>query len=206
MKKLLSTMAIILSMMLLFTGCGSKDDGSKVVEEMFECIKTLEFEKAEKCFVSKDIGISEKSFEELGAKGDIIKKLLENIDYEVLSVETVDENKSIVHTNIKTIDTKQLILDFVPMVINHVIDAFPEIGNGKDIDVGLSINEDFNSLMINPQYARYQSVVDIMVVKDKESWKIELDEPLVKMLYKNVTDAFSELENTLTKIQENVND
>lgn len=206
MKKFLSGMAIILSIILLFTGCGSKNDGSKVVEEMFEYVKALEFEKAEKCFVSKDIGISEKSFDELGVKGDIIKKLLENLDYEILSVETIDENKSIVHTNIKTIDTKQLISDFVPMVINNVIDAFPEIGNGEDIDVGLSINEDFNSLMVNPQYARYQSVVDITVVKDKGNWKIELNEPLVKMLYKNVTDAFDELENTLTKIQENVND
>lgn len=206
MKKITRVLLVILSLAVLFTGCSNASGGDVAVTKMFDNVKKLNFEKAQKFLLNEDIGITKEDIENGGAEGEIIKKLIKNLEYEVLSVETKDENTVIVHTNVKTIDVKKLMADFMPRVINHVVDAFPLVGTGEEINAGEKINEDFSSLMQNPEYATYQQVLDITVINVDNGWKIDFGDSLKNVLYKNVKDVFDQFENTVGTIQENTND
>ena len=206
MKKILKLIALLIIPVLLFSGCSGAKTPSKAVEEMFKNVKKLDFDKAKKHLLNEDIGIDKDSLKKLGAEGEIIKTLLKNIEYKIVSVDSVDAQTSMVHVNVKSINIKQIMSDFVPIVLRHTVDSLSVLGDGKNNDPGKLITDDFNKLMKDKKYSNYERVVDIKVINVNGEWKIDLGESLMNLLYKDVNEMFDELEEELNRIQVKINE
>ena len=206
MKKILKLIALLIIPVLLFSGCSGAKTPSKAVDEMFKNVKKLDFDKAKKHLLNEDIGIDKDSLKKLGAEGEIIKTLLKNIEYKIVSVDSVDAQTSMVHVNVKSINIKQIMSDFVPIVLRHTVDSLSVLGDGKNNDPGKLITDDFNKLMKDKKYSNYERVVDIKVINVNGEWKIDLGESLMNLLYKDVNEMFDELEEELNRIQVKINE
>ena len=206
MKKILKLIALLIIPVLLFSGCSGAKTPSKAVDEMFKNVKKLDFDKAKKHLLNEDIGIDKDSLKKLGADGEIIKTLLKNIEYKIVSVDSVDAQTSMVHVNVKSINIKQIMSDFVPIVLRHTVDSLSVLGDGKNNDPGKLITDDFNKLMKDKKYSNYERVVDIKVINVNGEWKIDLGESLMNLLYKDVNEMFDELEEELNRIQVKINE
>lgn len=206
MKKILKLIALLIIPVLLFSGCSGAKTPSKAVEEMFKNVKKLDFDKAKKHLLNEDIGIDKDSLKKLGAEGEIIKTILKNIEYKIVSVDSVDAQTSMVHVNVKSINIKQIMSDFVPIVLRHTVDSLSVLGDGKNNDPGKLITDDFNNLMKDKKYSNYERVVDIKVINVNGEWKIDLGESLMNLLYKDVNEMFDELEEELNRIQVKINE
>lgn len=206
MKKYLKLISCMLIVIFAFSACGSSKTPQQTVEQMLNCIQKLDFDKAKGYLLNEDLGIDKEKLSSLGKEGDIIKSLIKNMSYQVISVENVDENTKIVHVKLETFNVKALMSDFVPVVLSHTIDSMQVLGNGEKADPGKLITADFNELMNDEKYLNSEKVVDIKVINVSGSWKIDIGESLIRFLYKDVNEMFDQLEEELKRIQVNIND
>ena len=206
MKKCLKLLILLIIPMILFSGCAKAKTPSDAVLETFKKVKKLDFDKAKKHLLNEDIGIDKDGLKKLGTEGEIIKTLLKNMEYKIVSLDNIDSQTAIVHVNVKTINTKQIMSDFVPIVLRHTIDSLSVLGNGKNNDPGKLITDDFNKLMTDKKYSNYEKMVDVKVINVNGEWKIDLGESLMGLLYKDVNEMFDELEEELNRIQVKIND
>ncbi len=206
MKKYLKLVLCALIFVFVFSACASSKTPQQTVENMLKYVKKLDFDKAQKYLLNEDLGIDKEKLSSLGTEGEIIKSLLKNMSYKVISVENIDENTKTVNVKLETFDIKALMSDFVPVVLSHTIDAMQVLGSGEKTDPGTLITKDFNDLMKNEKYSGVEKLVDIKVINVGGKWKIDIGEPLIRFLYNDVNEMFDQLEEELKRIQVNIND
>lgn len=119
MKKFKSITAIILTLILTLslTGCGEIKKAETAVNGMFTAFKNLDFEEAQKYVNVDEIT---KAGEEANENSMLIMEtVFDNLSYEIISSEKVDNETVIVKTKVTATDMKPVLGEFLSKALEY---------------------------------------------------------------------------------------
>lgn len=190
---------LVVSMVLSLTGCGEIEKAENTVKGMFEAFKKLDLEKTRQYIITEDVTTFENK-DITDNQEIIIKKIVDNLDYEIVSSEKADDNTVNVKTKITTIDMKPVIKGFLKEAMQYAISsAFTEPKISEE-EMNKKIEEMFIQNISKSDLAVVTKEVVIKVVKTIDNdWKIDVDDSFLNSLLGGLIEASEELENSLKK-------
>ena len=196
MKRFKSITAIILTLILTLslTGCGEVKKAETAVNGMFTAFKALNFEEAQKYVNVDEIT---KAGEEANENSMLIMEtVFDNLSYEIISSEKVDNETVIVKTKVTATDMKPVLGEFLSKALEYAFsNAFADPQPTEE-ESDKKMEEILVECASKPDLATVTNEVDIKVVKtESKDWKIEADDAVVNALLGGLADAAKEMEN-----------
>jgi len=171
MKKYLSVLimlALLVSVVFVFSGCNEEKKAEKAVKEMFSSIKALDFEKAQK-FMDGDNFYQGDDVKDLPEYAQIIlNELCGNLEYKILESEKVNKNKVIVKTEITTLDISPIMTEFMKEAISSMMGASLLDKDKQEAELAKIAKK----LMARPDLKTKTATVDIDVVNNDKGWVV----------------------------------
>lgn len=196
MKRIKTITAIILTLILTLslTGCGEIKKAETAVNGMFTAFKSLNFEEAQKYVNVDEIT---KAGEEANENSMLIMEtVFDNLSYEIISSEKVDNETVIVKTKVTATDMKPVLGEFLAKALEYAFsNAFANPQPTKE-ETNKKMEEILVECASKPDLATVTNEVDIKVIKtESKDWKIEADDAVVNALLGGLADAAKEMEN-----------
>ena len=196
MKRFKSITAIILTLILTLslTGCGEVKKAETAVNGMFTAFKNLDFEEAQKYVNVDEIT---KAGEEANENSMLIMEtVFDNLSYEIISSEKVDNETVIVKTKVTATDMKPVLGEFLSKALEYAFsNAFADPQPTEE-ETDKKMEEILVKCASKPDLATVTNEVDIKVIKtESKDWKIEADDAVVNALLGGLADAAKEMEN-----------
>ena len=196
MKKFKSITAIILTLILTLslTGCGEIKKAETAVNGMFTAFKSLNFEEAQKYVNVDEIT---KAGEEANENSMLIMEtVFDNLSYEIISSEKVDNETVIVKTKVTATDMKPVLGEFLAKALEYAFSNAFANPQPTEEETNKKMEEILVECASKPDLATVTNEVDIKVIKtESKDWKIEADDAVVNALLGGLADAAKEMEN-----------
>lgn len=196
MKKFKSITAIILTLILTLSlaGCGEIKKAETAVNGMFTAFKNLDFEEAQKYVNVDDIT---KAGEEANENSMLIMEtVFDNLSYEIISSEKVDNETVIVKTKVTATDMKPVLGEFLSKALEYAFSNAFANPQPTEEETNKKMEEILVECASKPDLATVTNEVDIKVIKtESKDWKIEVDDAVVNALLGGLADAAKEMEN-----------
>lgn len=196
MKKFKSITAIILTLILTLslTGCGEIKKAETAVNGMFAAFKNLDFEEAQKYVNVDEIT---KAGEEANENSMLIMEtVFDNLSYEIISSEKVDNETVIVKTKVTATDMKPVLGEFLSKALEYAFSNAFANPQPTEEETNKKMEEILVECASKPDLATVTNEVDIKVIKtESKDWKIEADDAVVNALLGGLADAAKEMEN-----------
>ena len=196
MKKFKSITAIILTLILTLslTGCGEIKKAETAVNGMFTAFKNLDFEEAQKYVNVDEIT---KAGEEANEHSMLIMEtVFDNLSYEIISSEKVDNETVIVKTKVTATDMKPVLGEFLSKALEYAFSNAFANPQPTEEETNKKMEEILVECASKPDLATVTNEVDIKVIKtESKDWKIEADDAVVNALLGGLADAAKEMEN-----------
>lgn len=187
----------IFAIMMAFSlvGCGEIKKAESAVEGMFEAFKNFDLAEAQKYVNVDDIIDADNSN---GNTELIMKTIFDNLSYEIISSEKVDESNVVVKTKITVTDMKPVMSDFFAKAMEYAFSSAFSNPQPTEEETVKKMEEILIECASKPNLATVTNEIDIKVIRniDKE-WKIEVDETLANAILGGMINASKELENAL---------
>ncbi len=196
MMKMKKITALVLTFALIFslTGCGEIQKAESAVKGMFAAFKNLDFEEAEKYIDLKDI--TDENVVDENAE-IVMKAIFENLNYEIISSEKVDDSTVLVKTKITATDMKPVMTDFFQQVMQYAFSNALTNPEASEEALNKKIEEILVECATKPDLATVTNEVDIKVIKnDNDEWKIEADDTFVDATLGGLINVAKEIENS----------
>ena len=198
MRKIKSIVAVLLMVGLLFslTSCGEIEKAEASVNGMFTAFKALNIEEAQKYVNVEDITSSDDEEESQNATL-IMKNLFDDLEYEILSSEKIDDNTVVVKTKITAIDMKPVLEEYLTKALQYAFSNMFANPQPTEEETNKKMEEIFVECATKPDLATVTNEVDIKVIKtESKEWKIEADDAFVNAMLGGLADAAKDLENS----------
>ena len=196
MKRIKTITAIILTLILTLslTGCGEIKKAETAVNGMFTAFKSLNFEEAQKYVNVDEIT---KAGEEANENSMLIMEtVFDNLSYEVISSEKVDNETVIVKTKVTATDMKPVLGEFLAKALEYAFSNAFANPQPTEEETNKKMEEILVECASKPDLATVTNEVDIKVIKtESKDWKIEADDAVVNALLGGLADAAKEMEN-----------
>ena len=196
MKRIKSITAIILTLILTLslTGCGEIKKAETAVNGMFTAFKSLNFEEAQKYVNVDEIT---KAGEEANENSMLIMEtVFDNLSYEIISSEKVDNETVIVKTKVTATDMKPVLGEFLAKALEYAFSNAFANPQPTEEETNKKMEEILVECASKPDLATVTNEVDIKVIKtESKDWKIEADDAVVNALLGGLADAAKEMEN-----------
>ena len=196
MKRIKSITAIILTLILTLslTGCGEIKKAETAVNGMFTAFKNLNFEEAQKYVNVDEIT---KAGEEANENSMLIMEtVFDNLSYEIISSEKVDNETVIVKTKVTATDMKPVLGEFLAKALEYAFSNAFANPQPTEEETNKKMEEILVECASKPDLATVTNEVDIKVIKtESKDWKIEADDAVVNALLGGLADAAKEMEN-----------
>ena len=196
MKKFKSITAIILTLILTLSlaGCGEIKKAETAVNGMFTAFKNLDFEEAQKYVNVDEIT---KAGEEANENSMLIMEtVFDNLSYEIISSEKVDNETVIVKTKVTATDMKPVLGEFLSKALEYAFSNAFANPQPTEEETNKKMEEILVECASKPDLATVTNEVDIKVIKtESKDWKIEADDAVVNALLGGLADAAKEMEN-----------
>ena len=196
MKRFKSITAIILTLILILslTGCGEIKKAETAVNGMFTAFKSLNFEEAQKYVNVDEIT---KAGEEANENSMLIMEtVFDNLSYEIISSEKVDNETVIVKTKVTATDMKPVLGEFLSKALEYAFSNAFANPQPTEEETNKKMEEILVECASKPDLATVTNEVDIKVIKtESKDWKIEADDAVVNALLGGLADAAKEMEN-----------
>lgn len=196
MKKIKSIIAIFLTLMLMLslTGCGEIKKAETAVNGMFAAFKKLDFEEAQKYVNVEDITKTDNDTDKNSKL--IMETVFDNLNYEIVSSEKIDDNTVIVKTKITATDMKPVMGEFFSKALEYALSTAFSTPQPTEEETNKKMEEILVECVSKPDLATVTNEVDIKVIKtESKSWKIEADETFVNAVLGGLAEAAKEMEN-----------
>ena len=196
MKRIKTITAIILTLILTLslTGCGEIKKAETAVNGMFTAFKSLNFEEAQKYVNVDEIT---KAGEEANENSMLIMEtVFDNLSYEIISSEKVDNETVIVKTKVTATDMKPVLGEFLAKALEYAFSNAFANPQPTEEETNKKMEEILVECASKPDLATVTNEVDIKVIKtESKDWKIEADDAVVNALLGGLADAAKEMEN-----------
>ena len=196
MKRIKTITAIILTLILTLslTGCGEIKKAETAVNGMFTAFKNLNFEEAQKYVNVDEIT---KAGEEANENSMLIMEtVFDNLSYEIISSEKVDNETVIVKTKVTATDMKPVLGEFLAKALEYAFSNAFANPQPTEEETNKKMEEILVECASKPDLATVTNEVDIKVIKtESKDWKIEADDAVVNALLGGLADAAKEMEN-----------
>ena len=196
MKRIKTITAIILTLILTLslTGCGEIKKAETAVNGMFTAFKNLDFEEAQKYVNVDEIT---KAGEEANENSMLIMEtVFDNLSYEIISSEKVDNETVIVKTKVTATDMKPVLGEFLAKALEYAFSNAFANPQPTEEETNKKMEEILVECASKPDLATVTNEVDIKVIKtESKDWKIEADDAVVNALLGGLADAAKEMEN-----------
>ena len=196
MKRFKSITAIILTLILILslTGCGEIKKAETAVNGMFTAFKSLNFEEAQKYVNVDEIT---KAGEEANENSMLIMEtVFDNLSYEIISSEKIDNETVIVKTKVTATDMKPVLGEFLAKALEYAFSNAFANPQPTEEETNKKMEEILVECASKPDLATVTNEVDIKVIKtESKDWKIEADDAVVNALLGGLADAAKEMEN-----------
>ena len=193
MKKFL---ALLLTCCLMFalTGCGEIKKAETAVNGMFSTFKNLDFEEAQKYVNVEDIT---KIYEEENENAMLIMEtVFDNLSYEIISSEKVDNNTVVVTTKITATNMKPVLGEFFGKAMEYAFANAISDPQPTEEETNKKMEEILVDCASVPDLETVTNEVDIKVIKNEnKEWKIEVDDTVADALLGGLIEATEELGN-----------
>ena len=196
MKRIKTITAIILTLILTLslTGCGEIKKAETAVNGMFTAFKSLNFEEAQKYVNVDEIT---KAGEEANENSMLIMEtVFDNLSYEIISSEKIDNETVIVKTKVTATDMKPVLGEFLAKALEYAFSNAFANPQPTEEETNKKMEEILVECASKPDLATVTNEVDIKVIKtESKDWKIEADDAVVNALLGGLADAAKEMEN-----------
>ena len=161
---------------------------------MFTAFKNLDFEEAQKYVNVDEIT---KAGEEANENSMLIMEtVFDNLSYEIISSEKVDNETVIVKTKVTATDMKPGLGEFLSKALEYAFSNAFANPQPTEEETNKKMEEILVECASKPDLATVTNEVDIKVIKtESKDWKIEADDAVVNALLGGLADAAKEMEN-----------
>ena len=161
---------------------------------MFTAFKSLNFEEAQKYVNVDEIT---KAGEEANENSMLIMEtVFDNLSYEIISSEKVDNETVIVKTKVTATDMKPVLGEFLAKALEYAFSNAFANPQPTEEETNKKMEEILVECASKPDLATVTNEVDIKVIKtESKDWKIEADDAVVNALLGGLADAAKEMEN-----------
>lgn len=184
MKKIIGIIAAC-SIMLSVTGCGETKKAEKAVENMFAAYANAETDKLDEYFADGSREITDNN----GFIGQFLQIVLNDFDYEILSVEQADDKTVFVNTKITTTDMSSVLKELTKQTLsNSIMSVFD--GKMTDDEKTAKIIEDTLSNINKEELGTVTNEINIKVTEGEDGkWQINADDNFKNALLGGLVDA-----------------
>lgn len=181
-------------LMLSLTGCGEIKKAETAVNGMFAAFKKLDFEEAQKYVNIEDITKTDNDTDKNSKL--IMETVFDNLNYEIVSSEKIDDNTVIVKTKITATDMKPVMGEFFSKALEYALSTAFSTPHPTEEETNKKMEEILVECASKPDLATVTNEVDIKVIKtESKNWKIEADETFVNAVLGGLAEAAKEMEN-----------
>lgn len=186
MKKISKILAFILmfsTLVLSLTACGSDPtkEAQAAVEKEFEALKNKDEKAFEELFGSNpldSLGITSDNAEENFKK--IVNKILEGIDYSIISSEKIDNENVTVKVDITSLNMEDVMQKYMESIVDFSLNE--EAASLSEEETNDKIVELLLETISQPDLETVKTTVDINVKKVDNKWTIQESDELTNAL------------------------
>lgn len=190
MKRILKAIVLMLmftTLMLSITACGDPiKDAEAAVKREFEDLKSNNEDYVKNNYDEDSLSIFGLEGVDKEQVNEYFKTIMDNLSYEIVSSEKVDDKTIIVSTNISSINMESVMEKFMENITafastEEAINISEEDAYKKSIELLLkSLKESEKEIIKIP--------VDITVSKTKNGWAAQFDENIGSAIYGGIND------------------
>ncbi len=185
---------LAVSMILSIVGCGEIKKAETAVNGMFVAFKNLDFDKAQKYVNVEDITNADNANENTTI---VMQTVFDNLEYEIISSEKIDDNNVIVKTKIIAIDMKPVMGEFFTKAMEYAFSNAFSTPQPTEEETNKKMEEILIECASKPDLATISKEIDIKVSKnDEDEWKIRADEVFANVILGGLMDIASNIENS----------
>lgn len=180
---------------LALGGCGAKDSAEKAFHTMMQALQTGDKEQVQS-YYDFETATSEIQADNKAELEDAILGTLQQMQYEVTSVEKVDSTNVIIKANVKTVDFSQVMTKFVEELTTLVAE--------KEYQAQLRTltRAEYQGLLAERMIAALNqggistaaSTIEVHMVKESGEWKMQIgQEDFLNSIFANLANAIASL-------------
>lgn len=200
--KIIMALALTLTTLISFTGCGTNNGAEKAVDKAFSALKDLDFEAAADYMDVDEIIDEDESRETLELNSNVfMKNIFGKMEHEIVSSEQIDENTYIVKTKITAVDMRPVLADYFGKALQYVLANAFTSSKPSEEEASKKMEEMFIECISKEDLATVSREVDIEVIKVDGKWKIEVFDDLTDALLGGLKKAAEELNDSLGSLE-----
>ena len=184
MKKRLSLVCVLI-MVVTLVACGGESP-EQAVNNALTAVKKADEETIERYFGEDDLmdsGDIDDDIDDIIDTEKSAKLLFENLSFETLSSQ-IDGDKAVVETKITNIDLQSVFIEYLKEAFEVVMSsAFDAEADEDDEEREKELEQLFTDLLNDEDNELVESTVEINLVKDEGSWRIDLDHELLDAIF-----------------------
>lgn len=199
--KFIRGMCMVLTIIIFtfcLTGCNESEIGKSVVDISLKAVRDVDIETIKEKLDTEKFEVVKLSGVELEDYGKYVKNILNRIDYKIIQADKIDGKKVIVRTEITTSNMTPAIENWVTRSVSYMYSS------ALSLDQDISIDKMNKRLMemLAEETARddletITETVDIVVIKEKGRWKIDINDKLLNIIYGGSLETFKTMGVTL---------
>lgn len=186
---------LVLAVLLTLTACGGKGESpEQAVTNALTAIKNCDFAAADKYITYEELFGDEGGEDtEFVSEDENTKLLFKRLSFKILS-SSVDGEAATVKAEITNIDMMEVLSTYFQQAMELAFgNAFSEDPLGE-AEIDAQIEQILVDLLESEETSMVTSTVDIQLVKQESTWKINVNEMFQDAVMGGLLDAVSELE------------
>ena len=189
---------------LLLAGCVRTATPEQTVDGFFTAVKKTDIISASKYIEGEklstdDLEWGDFDLEDLLETKALVSLLTEKLEWEILEVTSVDDKTAHVKTRITAIDMKPVMSDFMVGAVKYALEN--ALKDPSDEETEAEMIRLLTESLSGDDVATVTNEVELVVVKTEQGWKIKGTESLLNAVLGNITDAISEIGNSLGSLR-----
>ncbi len=175
-------------MVLSMTGCSQTKKAEKAVENMLDALQNYDLERAQEYMdveaMEESVGSDDESSEEF------MRIIFEDMEYEILSSEQIDDETVEVSVEVTTIDMTKFMQSYFAKALEF---AFSNL-DATDEETEAKMEELMQECLEDTRDERITQEAVATVVKGDDGWKVESDDALINAMLGGLPEATKNLE------------
>jgi hypothetical protein len=202
MKKILSLFCMFV-IILMLVSCGANETPEQAVSNALTAVKNLDKETTQKYFGDEDLINKEETKKESENKTENkmledeenIKLFVKKLSFEILS-SNIKDGKATVKAKITNIDMKPIFREYIKKAFSIAMsEAFLGDNEQDNEELQKEMEQIFIDLLSNEENKMVTSTVEIKLIKNGNSWRIEADDKLLDAIlggFYSITDSMDD--------------
>lgn len=193
--KKIAALFLVGVLILTLGGCGAKDDAEKAFHTMMQALQTGEKEQVQS-YYDFETATSEVQADNKAELEDAILGTLQQMQYEVTSVEKLDSTNVVIKAHVTTVDFSQVMTRFVEQLTTLVAE--------KEYQAQLSTltRAEYQGLLAERMIAALKqgdgsttsSTIEVRMVKESGAWKMQPgQDDFLNSIFANLANAIASL-------------